>query len=71
MEWRQRKEMVKFDEMVSDMGRMVLCNEEEQRQLERMMGNLGLDTEIVTEVGSWEVEDEWLLQWVEMQERVG
>ena len=54
-----------------NMGQLVVYDREENRQLEMMMMNLGLGEEDDIEVKTWEVEEEWLIQWLDMQDRLG
>ena len=70
-EWRQRRDELEFETMVTNMGQLVLYVKEEHRQLEMMMVNMGLWEEDNIEVDTWEVEEELLMQWLDMQDRTG
>ena len=56
------------------MSSMAVGDRMEHMQLEEMMKSLGLmdmDMVEVEEVGPWEVEEDWLVQWLTMQDRLG
>ena len=72
LEWTVRKEENRFKEMVENLSKMALGDRMERMQLEEMMSRLGLeDTVDVGDVQPWEVEEDRLVEWLSIQDRLG
>jgi hypothetical protein len=66
LEWAVRKDEMKFTELVENMRRMAVGD-----MVEEMMNRLGLgDSVEVEEVGPWELDEDWLVQWMNLQDRL-
>ena len=68
--WADRKDEMKFEEMVENLSKVAVGDSMEHMLLEEMMNSLGLGDRLeVGDVGPWEVE--WLVQCLTMQDRLG
>ena len=70
LKWAEKMEHVKFEKVVKNMNELALYDRDEHLQLEEMMSKLGLEDD-TQDAGSWEVEEEWLVTWLEVQDRLG
>ena len=72
LEWAVKKDERKYNELVKSMSIMAVGDRIEHMQLDELMSNLSVECMVeVEEVGPWEVEEDWLVQWLRMQDRLG
>ena len=72
LEWAVKKDERNYNELVKSMSIMEVGDRMEHIQLEELMANLSVGCMVeVEEVGPWEVEEDWLVQWLSMQDRLG
>ena len=56
--------------MVLGMGKMVLEDEPEHMELDTIMQSLGV-VEGINDMKGWEEEESWIVDWLEIQDRLG